>query len=155
MGWVSLLLRKQTLRQSINEHQMQKIALSRQLRSYQRQSSFDETVFNNDKSQELRAAKEPLDALRKKRPNVDSDEYKEWQQKYNDAKEKYESEKIDINDYYDGILNELEEEATDEETRITTEQDELQAQLDNMSQELEALSDAISTDIQNTALKFS
>ncbi len=155
MGWVSLLLRKQTLRQSINEHQMQKIALSRQLRSYQRQSSFDETVFNNDKSQELRAAKEPLDALRKERPNVDSDEYKEWQQEYNDAKEKYESEKIDINDYYDGILNELEEEATDEETRITTEQDELQAQLDNMSQELEALSDAISTDIQNTALKFS
>lgn len=155
MGWVSLLLRKQSLRESINNTEMQKIALSRQLRSYQRRASYEQTIFNNDKTQELRDAKEPLDALRESRPSVDSDEYKEWQQEYMDAKEDYEAQKVDINDYYDQIMNEMEEESTDEESRITVEQDQLEAQLEHMNQELQSISEAISSDIQSTAIKLS
>ncbi len=156
MGWVSLLLRKQSLRASINETQMQKIALSRQLRSYQRQTSYETTIFNNDKTMELREAKQPLDALREQRPDIkDKDAYQEWQIEYMDAKEDYEAQKVDINDYYDQIMNELEEESTDEETRITTEQDQLEAQLESMNQELQSISEAISSDIQSTAVKLS
>lgn len=155
MGWVSLLLRKQSLRQQINATQLEQMQLSRQLRSYQRESSYQTTIFNNDKADELRAAKEPLDEMRKNRPSVDSDEYKEWQQEYNDAKEDYEAQKVDINDYYDGIMNELEEESTDEETRIQTQQDELSATLEVLNAELQAVSEGISSDIQSTAVKFS
>jgi len=155
MGWVSLSLRKQSLRQAINDTEMQDIALSRQLRSFQRQSSYDQTIFNNDKTQELRDAKEPLDEMRKNRLSVDDPNYEEWREQYEEAKEDYEAEKLNINDYYDDIMNELEEESSDTESRIVNEQDQLQVQLEAMRQELESVSEAISSDIQSTAIKLS
>lgn len=154
MGFGTLLMGSKEERYNVNFGNLNIMQLSRQKTNNSKHLSYEQTIFNNDKAQELREAKEPLDALRKERPSVDSEEYREWQQKYNDAKEDYEAQKVDINDFYDGINNELEEESTDEETRITTSQDQIQAYVEYASQMQQAEAQGISSDIQNSTPKF-
>lgn len=154
MGFGTLLMGSKEERYNVNFGNLNVMQLSRQKTNNSKHLSYEQTIFNNDKSQELREAKEPLDSLRKDRPPVDSDEYKEWQQNYNDAKEDYEAQKVDINDYYDGIMNELEEESTDEETRITTNSDQIQAYVEYASQMQQSEAQGVSSDIQNSTPKF-
>ena len=156
MGWITLSLRKLTLKAQINDLELQDIKLSRQLRTLHRHLSYDQSVFNNDKKAELSDAKKEYDELRKERQNyqVGTPEYDEWQKRFSDVKEDYEAEKLEINDYYDDILTELEEESTEEETRIQQEQAEIEAQLESSRQELEAINEQISNDIQNSKINL-
>ena len=154
MGWVTLTLRKLTLRAEISSLELRDIQMSRQIRSVQRNLSYEQSVFNNNKKQELSAAKADYLEIRDNRPEVGSDEYNEWQLEYSAAREDYEAQKQDINDYYDDIMNELEEAATDEETRLQEEQTTLEAQLEAMRSELETVSEQISSDIDSSKLNL-
>jgi len=154
MGWVTLTLRKLTLRGEINSFEMRDIQMSRQIRSIQRNLSYEQSIFNNKKKHELADAKKEYLAIRDARPDVKSDEYQTWQLDYNDAREDFEGQKQDINDYYDDIMNELEEAATDEETRLQEEQTSLEAQLEAMKGELESVSESISSDISSSKLNL-
>lgn len=154
MGWISLSLRKLSLKAAISDGEFRDIELSRQVRQNARNLSYEQSIYNADKTQELNDAREAYTAVRKQRPSVDSDGYADWQNKYADAKEDYEREKNDIEDYYDGIMEELEYDATNEEERITEEQSTLEAQLEAWNSELEAINDQISTDIDNSQINL-
>ncbi len=154
MGWITLSLRKLSLRAQISDLELQDITLSRQLRGVHRHLSYEKSIFNSDKKNELAEAKAAYDEIRNKRPSVDSDEYKEWSQQYADAKEEYESKKTDINDYYDNIMSQIEEDATDKETDIQEEQTTIEAELEAMRQELQVVSEQISSDIQESKVSL-
>lgn len=154
MGWVTLSLRKLTLRSQINDFELEDLKLSRQLRTVHRHLSYDKSVLNSDKNQELRAAKEGYLEARDKRPDITSDEYAEWQQTFADAREDYQSAKADIEDHYDTLMEDIEEEATDKENEIQEEQTVLEAELEAIRQELEAVNEQISNDIQSTKISL-
>ncbi len=156
MGWVTLTERKMCLVSDINETELEIITLSRETRQIQRRLSYEQTVINNDKSQELRAAKEAYDAVKDNKPEggVQSADYANWQQDYEDAKEEYEYQKMIINEYYDDELSQLEEEATDKETAIEEQKTTLEANLEAMRQELSAIDETISSDIETQTISL-
>ncbi len=157
MGWLTLQSRKQTLIAEIHDSELQCITLSRELRSRQRHTSYEQTILNNEKTQRLREIKSQYDAVKDERPesaDMDSNEYKNWLKDYEDAKEDYEYEKLMINDEYDELLQELEEESTDKETEIQEQQATLEANLEAMRNELKALDDQISSDIESQTVNF-
>ena len=154
MGWVTLTLRKLTLRAEINSLELRDLQLSRKTRSIQRNLSYEQSIYNNSKQHELNAAKSAYLEIRDNRPETDSADYADWQLDYSAAREDYEAQKQDINNYYDDILSELEEAATDEETRIQEEQTTLEAQLEAMRSELESVNEQISSDIDSSKLNL-
>ena len=154
MGWVTLTLRKLTLRAEVNSLELRDLQISREIRKNQRNLSYEQSVFNNSKKQELAAAKADYLEIRDQRPDTSSDEYSEWQLDYSAAQEDYQAQKQDINDYYDDIMSELEEAATDEETRLQEEQTTLEAQLEAMRSELESVNEQISSDIDSSKLNL-
>lgn len=155
MGWVTLTLRKQTLKADINETQFQDIQLSRELRAVSRNLSYEKSVFNTKKSSEVESAKETLNKIRDQRPSIESDEYKEWRQEYSDAREEYLAKKQDIEDYYDTVLEDLENDATDNENAKQDEQTQLEAQLEALQAELETVSEQIKSDIDADKISLS
>lgn len=156
MGWVTLTLRKQTLKAQINEMEFQDIQMSRQLRSVERHLAYDQSVFNADKTADLREAKADYLALRDKRPkDISSKEYDKWKQDYADAQEDYQARKQDIEDYYSDLCQDLETEATDEEARISDEQTSLEAQLKALQAELETVDEQIKSDIDSQKISLS
>ena len=154
MGWVTLTLRKLTLRAEINSLELRDIQMSRQIRSVQRNLSYEQSVFNNNKKQELSTAKAEYLEIRNNRPEIGSDEYEQWKLDYSQAQEDYNAQKEDINSYYDDIMQELEEAASDEETRLQEEQTTLEAQLEAMRSELDVVSEQISSDIDSSKLNL-
>ena len=156
MGWVTLALRKQTLQAEINSAEYQDIQLSRDLRRVQRHLSYDQSIYNADKAQELKDAKDGYKTTRDARPsNIDSKEYAEWEVKYKEAQEDYQEHKSQIEDYYDGIQQELEEDASLEEQAIQEEQAQLEAQLQAMRAELETINEQIKSDIDAQKISLS
>ncbi len=155
MGWVTLTLRKLTLRSEVNSLELRDLQMSRQIRGIQRNLSYEQSVYNKLKTQELNEAKKTYLEIRDgERPSVSSSEYAEWQLKYSAANEDYQDQKQNINNYYDDILNELEEAATDEETRIQEEQTTVEAQLEAMRSEMESVGEQISSDIESSKLNL-
>ena len=154
MGWVTLSLRKLTLKAEINQLNFQDTQLSRQIRGIHRHLSHDTSIFQADKAKELASAKEGYLEVRDRRPSVDSAEYEKWKVEYANAKEDYQAQKQDIEDYYDGVLEQLEEEANDQETIIQEQQATIEAQRDAMSAELESITEEIKNEIEQSAIKF-
>lgn len=155
MGWVALSLRKQSIKAAIADDELRLLQISRNIRSIQRHSGYDQSVFNSQKTQELNDAKEAYDEVRDRRPSVDSDDYAEWKEEFAEAKEDYEAQKVDINDYYDGISEELEQDAQEQQTALEDEQTQVETELQALQAELESVSEAISNDIKSSAIKFS
>ena len=162
MGWVTLSLRKQTLRAEINASQMQSLQLSREKRQLQRHLSYEKSIFDHQKQDKLNAAKAQykIDDLRKERSDFNpkdegySTEYADWQSRYSIAQDAYGAQKQQIEDYYDDIAQELEEEANEREQRIQEQLDELEVQRQDMQAEFDAIKDQIKTEIQNSAISF-
>ena len=154
MGWVSLSLRKLSLRANISNLELRDIQISRTLRQTQRQLSYEQSIMKNNRSGELRDIKEVYDEIKGDRPEMDSEEYNEWYMEYQDAREQYEFEKNEIQTYYDDQLAMLEDEAADKEALLQEEQTTVEAQLEAARAELEAVSEQISADIESSAIKF-
>jgi hypothetical protein len=154
MGWVSLSLRKLSLRANVSNLELRDIQISRTLRQTQRQLSYEQSIMKNDRAGQLRDIKEVYDAIKADRPEIDSDEYNEWYMEYQDAREKYEFEKNEIQTYFDDQLAMLEDEAADKEALLQQEQTTVEAQLEAARAELEAVSEQISADIESSAIKF-
>ena len=167
MGWVTLTLRKKDLKNTISEYELRDIELSRETRSVQRQLAYDQSIFNADKTKELRAAKANYTAVKGdkvKLPDDTTDKeamkayntaYEDWKTKYDMAKEDYEAKKVEIEDYYDSEMNEIEEEATDRENNIEQERTTIEAQLQAVRSELESVNDQIKSDIDSSKLTLS
>ena len=154
MGWVSLSLRKLSLRANVSNLELRDIQISRTLRQTQRQLSYEQSIMKNNRSGELRDIKEVYDEIKGDRPEMDSEEYNEWYMEYQDAREQYEFEKNEIQTYYDDQLAMLEDEAADKEALLQEEQTTVEAQLEAARAELEAVSEQISADIEDSAIKF-
>ncbi len=154
MAWITLTLRKQSLKSQVTELNNQSVQLSRQQRSVHRHLSYEESAFDTQKKSELRKAKSAYLKIRNERPDVDSDEYEEWKVEYSAAQEDYQAQKQDIEDYYDEIKEEIEQDAQDEEDAIQEDITRTETQRDAMSAELQALTDQIKTEIQDSAIKF-
>lgn len=155
MGWTTLTLRKQNLKADINLYEFQDIQLSRQLRAVSRHLTYDQSVQNAAKTEEVNAAKETYDSVRKQRPDIDSDEYADWKQQYDDAQTDYQAQSQDIKDYYDSVMKDLEDESADEENAIQDEQTSLEAQLQAIREELEVVNEQIKSDISSDKITLS
>ncbi len=155
MAWMSLSLRKQNLKGSINEHTYNDIQLSRKLRQVHRHLSHEKSVFNAEMKKELADIKSTYMEVRKRRPSdPKSEEYSQWSQEYADAKEDYSAAKQDIQEYYEDLNTDQEEEAQDEEDTIQDSITREETQRDAESAELQSITDQIKTDIENNALKL-
>jgi len=157
MGWVTLTLRRETLDIEGNNLEFRDTQLSRRLRNVQKNLSHDQSVFNKNKHAELAKAKKPYEEVKaRKGDNMEygSDEYNQWYQELADAKEKYEAEKLDIENRYDDMNNEAEEESTDKENEIKDEQVNVESQLESNKSELEVVKQQISTDIDQSKLNL-
>lgn len=170
MGWVTLTLRKQTLRAQMNSYEFQDLTLSMQRRSLERQKSYDlsslkvqqASLFAPVKDEYQKAKDEYQDYLRNKYSSDEDDssssssnnELNLMQMDYQAAKEKYEEDKAAIEDYIDTIKEEVEAEATDKETKLDEEQTEIESILQSVQKEMESVDQQIGTDVQNSAIKF-
>ncbi len=154
MGWVTLQLRKLSLRTNINGLQLQDLNLSREINGISRHLSYETSLLNAKKAAALKKAKEKLIAKNDERPSVDSANYSTWLAEYNELKSQYDSERVDISDAADDEQSTIEEESKDRQTAKEEEQNVVETQLDASNQELSSIADQISTEIQNTALKF-
>ncbi len=155
MGWVTLTLRKQTLKACISDSQFRDIQLSRETRSIERHLAYDKSCYNSEKQRELADAKSAYMDIRNKRPSIDSEEYQQWKVEYAEAQEDYQAKKQDIQDYYDDLMEEIELEAKEEQDRIEDEKTTLEAELQAMQSELEAVSEQIKTDIDSSKITLS
>ena len=106
MAWITLTLRKQSLKSQVTELNNESVQLSRQQRSVHRHLSYEESAFDTAKKSELRKAKSAYLKIRNERPDVDSEEYEEWKVEYSAAQEDYQAQKQDIEDYYDDVKEE-------------------------------------------------
>lgn len=155
MGWVTLTARKQSLRLAISDHQMRDIELSRKRRRMQRTSAYDIMVMQSNKSLELREIKNDYNEVRDARPeDRTSDEYNDWYMEYQEAKENYEAEKLDISETYDQEIAMLEQEKSDAEADIDQEQITVEAQLEAMNAEFDVVKEQISKEIENSTIKL-
>ena len=154
MAWISLAIRKQSLKASVNELTYQDIQLSRKVRSVHRHLSREKAVYNADMKKELSAIKEVYMQVRNQRPAVDSEEYNQWRDECNEAQEDYQSYKQDIQDYFDDLNEEIEAEAQDEEDALQDQITETETQRDAQSAELQAVTDQIKSEIEGNTIKF-
>ncbi len=168
MGWISLSLRKQTLKQGISIDDLRTLQISREHRGISRELSHQKSILSINKARELRDVKSVFDAIKAERPNradydfEDSDDkeqysqdYADWQQEYENAKMEYEAQNVDINSYYDNEMSEIETEAQDRQTDLEDEKTVIEADRAALQAELDAISEQISTEIKNSAIKFS
>lgn len=155
MGWVTLAARKQSLRLSLSGLEMRDLQISRTLRGSQREYAYDQSITKNNKSVELREAKNIFDEIKDDRPeDKQSDEYNEWYMDYQLAKEDYEAEKLDISEIYDDQLAMLEQEASDQESMLQQEQTTVEAQLEAMRAEFDVVKEQISSEIESSAIQI-
>ena len=154
MAWITLALRKQTLKAEINSLNYEDIQLSRQQRAVHRHLSYEQSVFSAEKKDKLRDIKAEYDAVRNKRPDVKDEGYEDWKYEYAKAQEDYQAFKQNIEDYYDDVNSDLEADAQDEEDEIQEQITMVETQRDAMSAELQAISDQIKTEIDNSTIKF-
>ena len=154
-AWITLAQRKGDLISATNNLTKADAGYSMDKRTTQRHLATEQSIFNSDKTKELRSIKSELDKARNNRPNSDSSEYDSWKETYAEAKEKYEAKKEDILDYYDGLETDAETEATDEETFIQEQMSTIEAQLNAMNSEIESITEEIKEGAQNSAPQFS
>jgi hypothetical protein len=156
MAWITLALRKQTLKAEISDLNFEDLQLSREKNAVHRHLAYEQSIFEAQAKRELKEAKEAsgLEELKKNRPSVQDDSYEEWKVEYAEAKEEYEAYKQDILDMMDEIKTELEEEAKEKEEAIDEQITIVETQRDAMNAELQAISDQIKTEIENSAIKF-
>lgn len=155
MGWVSLSLRKASLRRDISNLELRDIQISRTIRQTERQMHYDQTIIKNNKAADLKEIKAVYDAAKQGKPkDMNSTEYSTWYQAYSEAKEEYEYQKLQISELYDDQLEMLEEEASDKETDLQEEQTTVEAQLEAMRAEFDVVKEQISTDIQNSVISI-
>ena len=154
MPWITLGLRRQTLKADINELSNEDIQLSRKVRSVHRNLSYEQSVFDTKKKSELRDVKADYLKIRNERPAIDSDEYEEWKVEYAAAQEDYQSQKQDIEDYYDDLNEEIETEAQDEEDALQDQITRTETQRDAQSAELQSITDQVKSEIEASAIKF-
>lgn len=173
MGWITLTLRKQTLRAAINNKELQDLEISHQRRALSRQKNYENSILSNQQESELEMAKQSTgyqDARDKYQELLasssdysdrDSTEYAEYKEalseaanEYSLAKSEYDEQRTNIENYYDNEKQELEEESTRKENIFDDEQTQIETQLEAMRQELESVSQQISTDIESSAVKF-
>ena len=155
MGWVSLSLRKLSLRSAISNLELRDIQISRTLRQTQRQLHYDQSIINNNKASELKEIKNIYDEVKDRRPEeMGTEEYNEWYMEYQDAREEYEYQKLEISEFYEAQLATLEEEAADKEAQLQQEQTTVEAQLEAMRAEFDVVKEQISADIENSVIQL-
>ena len=154
MTWVSLSSRKYSLRKNMSNLELRDIQISRTLRQTHRQSTYDQQILNIDKKYELDKAKKKYDMAIGNQPELGSPEREDWLIEYRMATEEYEAEKNDIANTFDEALARLEEENSDKEATLGQEQTYVESQFEAVKAEFDAISEAISADIEKSAVKF-
>ena len=155
MAWITLALRKQTLKAEISSLNFEDLQLSRERRAVHRHLSYEESIYNTSKKEEIRNAKSAYNEIRDQRPSVaDTQAYEEWKVQYAQAQEDYQAQKQDIEDYYDDLCADLEADAQDREDHLEEEQTRVETQRDAMSAELQAITDQVKQEIEISAIKF-
>lgn len=159
MGWITLADRTGFLEIEANNLELRDLQLSRERRLIQKNSSYQQSIFNKNKKNELAKAKSAYEKVKNERPvgddgkiDTSSDEYATWQQDYALAKETFEAAKLEIENFYSDKQSELEEETTDKENEIDDEKTDVESQLDSVKSEKETTKEQISTDISQTKL---
>ena len=155
MAWMTLALRKQSLKPEIAELNYEDLQLSRRKRSLHRHLAHDKAAYNAAMKAELAEVKGVYMDVRNERPeDIKSDDYQKWSADYSEAKEDFEAYKADIKDYYDDLNEEIETEAQDEEDLIDDEITRVETQRDARNEELQSITDQVKAQIEADALKF-
>jgi len=126
-------------------------ALSRQKRQMARNLRAETSALQSKQQSEIYDVKQAFDKVKKSRPNVNSEEYAEWEKKYAEAKEKYDSENASIKNYYDDLKAQVEADAKELEEQIDEEKTEKETYLEEINQEIESVKSAMSEYAKNSA----
>lgn len=72
MAWITLSLRKQSLKAETNDLELQDLTLSREKRSIQRNLAYQKSIMQSQENSEISAAKEEYNKVKKERPMAGS-----------------------------------------------------------------------------------
>ena len=146
----------QTTHYAINDLEKDILFTTRERRTLHKAQTRDQSIFNKKKKAELQDAKKGYDEVKSQKPQgvkTTDEAYTEWSQLLADKKEEYESQKYDIDSMYSDILNELEEETTDQENYLDEKQERDQTQLESEKADLDNKKEARSNDIDRAKFK--
>ncbi len=68
MAWITLSLRKQSLKAETNDLELQDLTLSREKRSIQRNLAYQKSILETEENAEIKTAKNEYDKVKKERP---------------------------------------------------------------------------------------
>ena len=68
MAWITLSLRKQSLKAEANDLELQDLSLSREKRSIQRNLAYQKSILQAEETSEIKDAKDEYNAVKNKRP---------------------------------------------------------------------------------------
>ena len=175
MGWVTLALRKASLKQEHSYYQLRLLQISREKRQMARRKSYESQSILNDQNQALAPLKETyygnrqsiMDEIKQTREaakaagedistytNGNGKTVADLQMELSNAQLDYQEQVNDEKTFYEDELAILEEEAADEELILDQEQIEVETQMEAISQELQAVSEAVSAQIQSSTIKL-
>lgn len=176
MSWVLLSLRKSELKRTHADYVAQDLKISREERQASRRYQYEQTLVQNGQRSALRnlqdqyktARKSYTDSLAQAKEDLGSidpndaqaiayqnAEISRLQNEMDQLRADYESDVNDEKTVWEEDLQAIEEEANDTETMYEQEKVKVETQMEAVAQELQAVSEAISQQIQNETIKIS
>lgn len=160
MGWVTLSLRKMALKQRISNLEYRLIQLSQEQQSLANSSSYAQrqmSMVQNQNSAQLSADR--LNLIKNARAGFDGDNYTyndqlDLQTALDEINLNYEFEKMNMESIFQAQQDSMLQQINTQQQQIELEQEQIETQLAAARAEEEQLSEAVSQDIKNGAIKL-
>ena len=160
MGWVTLTVRKQSLKRQHNDYELQLLEISHSRRQLSRGKQSELSLMNYDKQTEIENLKDSTgyneykEEYQQALKDGDKESVSEAAQAYSAAKADFDEQKEYVTQYYDNESEELESETTERENDLDEEQTQIEAIIESISQEIESVGQQISSDIQGSTIQL-
>ena len=157
MGWVTLTMRKKTLKVQHNNYELELLQISSQRRALARGKRAQLAALKAQQTAEINSLAgydQAKENYQEQLESKDKDNIATAQFAYQEAKAEYEQQKAQIQAFYEDEKEDLEAETTEQENELDEEQTELESIIESISQELQAVSQQISQDIQSSTIKL-
>ena len=163
MGWVTLSLRKMALKQRISTIEYRLDQISQEQQSLANQSSYTQRYLGavqNQKLSQLNAQRTNfLENAREKYQSTDgtsmsTNDYMDLQSAMDQINLNYQFEQMNMESIFQTQQDSLLQEINTKQQQLELEQEQIQTQLSAARAEEEQLSEAVSQDIKNNAIKL-
>jgi len=161
MGWVTLSLRKMALKQRVSNLEYRLVQLSQEQQSLANKSSYAQRYYGMMQNQQLSQLnvdrQNYLKNARSSYSSGDSTDYQaqlDLQSALDEINLNYEFEKMNMESIFQAQQDSMLQEINTQQQQLELEQEQVETQLSAARAELESMSEAVSQDIKNGAIKL-